>query len=554
MIIVSAQRTADRIFRSLIEDWRPRLERVDGVGLAMSELVSDGKPQPLSLPGWTGIYDGVQRLDGLLCTVQAFISSTSSTAVVLQVSSIMDLTDRILSILQPSGARGSRIRPEVGRDEREGLGAGLAQLHVSAMAILSLMISRLGSGCAATKERTLEQVLWVLQDECANDEVRRAAYGVVSQILMRFGLSLPVSCAVPISLCIRACCEDVVSLEEASAQGKEGPALSGTRRPDTNADSFLKSAKTPLKNVTASEPTIEAAERLLPLALTNLPSGFLSYALRARIDKTAILAGNKNAMLASVMNPHGSIKGKQSNTSILPLLARAHFGALDVETLLRPQMPTVQSPRKHDGDGRLEEEEEEEQAYEPGFQDALRPNTFGFGSNYSSDRIAEREGGRALASDDPHEAQEISMTATGGADSAQPGIDLLKSQASHMPGKRNREIDVPLEAETGNNDPSIATKTIQSEEEISIKRARLTTSEPEQNQEKDINLDDIVLDGPSTTNIATPKPSMTQTTEGAGAKFPDDPVDSDESDFEMPTLYLGPDTDEEDEGEEEDDE
>ncbi len=552
MIIILAQRTADRIFRSLIEDWRPRSDMINGAGLAMNETVSDAKPQPLNLPGWTGIHDGVQRLNGLLCTIQAFVSLPSSAAVVLQVSSIMNLTDRILSILQPSGARGSRLRPDIGRDEREGLLIGLPQLHVSAMAILSLLISRMGSSCAATKESTLEQVSWVFQNECANDEVRTAAYEIVSQILKRFGLSLGASCTAPISLCIRACCEDLVSPGEAAAQDRDVPALHGTKPSDhnsssTNADSFLKGSETRLKTCTVSEHTVQAAGKLLPLALTSLPSEFLSYALRTRVDRTAILANNKTAMLASVMNPYIAAKGKHSSVSILPLLARAHLGALEIEALLRPQMPTVQLRRKTD-ESEILEEEENSQAYDRGSQNRLRPYAFGFGSEQFGDRILEGGSSRALTSDDPDEAEETSMTTTGGTDTAQSGLPMLEPQASHVPKKRDREIGAPLKAETVTTHGAKATESMQTEEVIWNKRARLTDSEAEQYQEKTVKVD------PQVSNNATSMPSGTQASTAVGAKYLDDPVDSDESDFEMPTLYMNSDSDEEDEGEEMDDE
>lgn len=139
-VIVSTQATADRVFRALSEDWRPRTSKTHGADLTMSETVSDRKPQPLALSGWNGIYAGIERLDGLLCTVQTFIASTSSTAVALPVNNILSLTDRVLSLLHPSGTRGSRIRPEISRDEREGLGLWLPQLHVSAIAILLVLI------------------------------------------------------------------------------------------------------------------------------------------------------------------------------------------------------------------------------------------------------------------------------------------------------------------------------------------------------------------------------------------------------------------------------
>ena len=50
---------------------------------------------------------------------------------------------------QPSNTKDSRIRLDVGRDEHDGLTAGLPQLHISAMNFLFVMVQCMGSAFAA---------------------------------------------------------------------------------------------------------------------------------------------------------------------------------------------------------------------------------------------------------------------------------------------------------------------------------------------------------------------------------------------------------------------
>ena len=83
---------------------------------------------------------------------------------------------------------------------------------------------------------------------------------------------------------------------------------------------------------------------LLPVYLARVPSGRTDFALRAQIDRTAILIRHKSAAIASVLYPMqlGDQVGMPS--SIIPFLARAHGDDQEVEGLLRPRMPTITIP------------------------------------------------------------------------------------------------------------------------------------------------------------------------------------------------------------------
>lgn len=547
LTIVSAQRTADKVFRAMLEDWRPPTGSLDNADLALNETIRDERPQPLDLPSWTGIHAGVERLDGLLCTVEAFVSSTSSTAIPLPLSSMSNLTDRVLSVSRPGGTKGSRSRPEIGRDEREGLIVGLPQLYISAMEIISRLTTRIGSGFAAIKETTVEQVSWVLQNERTNDEVKLAAYSVLTRILLQFGFSLPSSCSAPISHCIAACCEDISppDRESINLSGKGSSIIDSSL---ANVDAYLKFAEK--TNITgASREIVEAAATLLKTALENLPPDFLTSSLRATVDRVAILLGDQDMMLASVMNPCVGRKGNPASLSILPMLARTQSRGLAIEALLRPQMPMLQPRLTTEEDGALERRQSPEH-FTQEYQDRSSLYPYGFDGIESRNAVEKDDTKNKAATSPKHDdAARSPIAAKSGADLPRPASPSLEFQNSEMPLKRTREIDTATDAETEDFGVTAADDAMQSERETSSKRVRLMDNASELAQSGAAVTDDVEVHGPQPATTGASDPTSVQVAVATTAMIPDDPVDSDESDFEMPTLYLDSDDEDEDEDE-----
>lgn len=518
--------------------------------LLEDEVVCDRSPQPLALPGWMGVHAGIERLDGLLGVVQAFLSCTTSAAVALPVSSIVSLFERVLSTLQSRWTRSSRMRPEIGRDEREGLELGVPQLHVSALRILSVLMSRMRSGFMAMATRTLEQVLRVLEIEHMHDKIRTASYTVVSQVVAEFGPTLPASCVKPISRCVKLCCEDLLPSHESQAQESwqllsKGRTQSNGKKSVNDADSYLETAATASKKPDTSVDVLAAAEKLLILSLTNLPPGFLSIAVRTRVDRTAIMTKNNQAMLASVLNPPAECKGQQATTSILPMLARADNGDLSLETLLRPQMPMMQVRSIDNNMNTPGDEEEMERDYET--SNLPRNDAYNDTSDFSRRANLDNDLGEGPNGnvDPPHPVNgspDNPALATSGNNlpDAEPSPHM--SGLSHISSKRNRQSSLPLDLNREDELAETQYKTSR-ETEASSKRARLDLSEAELVQETNNNADDndISEDRPLATTSS--KSSLTKELTEV------ERLDSDESDFEMPILHLDPDSDEEDDDE-----
>lgn len=367
-IISSMHRTADLVFRAVTEDWEPStrpLSVIDHVK-DFSKILGDTEQNPLGLPNWKGIYAGMERLDGILQTIQVFLNTPTSSTVNIPIGTIIDAVTRVLSVIPPFSEVGGRsnggiqINAEIGRDEREGLWTTLPKVHVSALELFLVLISRLSYGSAALCHTVLEQALWVFEREHSDSNIRRTIYELVSKILSLVGFSIPKSIAPSLSNCMRKCCEDILPPMNTPLSRVSNPAESkkaANNRPHISADSYLKASPTqPKTSDTPSGVQISAA-KLLPLVITYTSRRLFHFALQAQIDRTAILTNNKQAMLASVLNPPLKRPGGKTMNSIMPFLARQFPDLMEVEALLRPRMPVLQA-RKDDGSGFSDEGEE----------------------------------------------------------------------------------------------------------------------------------------------------------------------------------------------------
>ncbi len=554
-LIISVQRTADKVFRSLIEDSISSTEKyyVTSSNL-LEDVVCDEAPTPLALPAWTGIHAGIERLDGLLHTLQAFLNTATAAVVTLPVGSILSSVDRVLSISPPGNGRNPRFKPEITRDEREGLWAGLSRLQISALGVCSLMISRMGHGSAAIAPVIMEQLLWAFESQYGNHDFRQAAYRLVSQILSAFGSSLPKKYATPLSRCIRMCCEDLLPSGEPQVQNRQ-PSYSDTQKSSNgvtgsmNADSFLKSRTNQVDVPVAPTNLLQAAQELLPLTLMNLPNDFLPFSLRCQIDRTAIIIQDRKAMLASAMNPNAKGKWQKQTSSILPLLARAHPEALETEALLRPQMPPIVSRRN---DGRNMGSDQEEDTY---MHDHLQNrecdghyHDLGGASentNVEENVLLGHSSVQVEATSGAVEERSPSMEPTSVFRSTATGLSEPKSAFSYAPTKRDREENADSEKQENIERDSME----QIETGLASKRARKGLDEMRKE-----NLLEPASENPAIVDTGRIGEAVKKASTSDRHSVLVQQGDSDESEFEMPVLNLDPDTDEEEEEEEEDEE
>ena len=330
--ILSLHKTADLVFRSVIEEWTPHPDlrqsystNFHSNGVEDHE-VQDLQPQDLPLPGWRGIWAGLDRLDGILQTLQAYIATRRTKPSLYRVHGVLDALDRVMSAIAPADDESVRAKPGYTKDEREALYSRLPSLHISAMKTYHLMTLRFGVSLAPIIPLILLQMQWVFDHESMSLDVRQTSYDLISHFLSasRAGLALPHQASEGLLRVVQAACNDLDKVQRSADMD-------------------------PFPEVTA------AASKLLATVLSTTSDTFLSMPLRAQIERIAILTKDQDILLAGAMNPptkHGRAK---SAPSILPFLARQAPAMPAVEALIRPQMPvigqsfepyTVESPKE----------------------------------------------------------------------------------------------------------------------------------------------------------------------------------------------------------------
>lgn len=557
--IVNIHNITHQVFRAIFEDWEPS----NGTQIKSTNpkdygtIVSDAGLDLLGLPGWKGIHAGCERLSGLLLLLQSSLATQSYSMVSLPVGAMVDVITRILSLLVPAATDqrhregGPRLNPEITREEREALWARLPQIHVAALRTLSALLARLGAASAALSHGLLDMLLWVFRNEHTFEELRTSIYELVSQILVQMGPSLPQSVVSSMSPLMRSCCKDLLPTQEQPASNLKTPGnktAQSNGMSSTNADSFLATAT--FSNHRIHSPELQAAAAtLLPVLLTSLPQNTLSFSLRSQIDRTAILSQNKEAMLASVLNPS---TGKKGSSSIMPLLARSFPEAPAVEALIRPRMPVLQRMRDDNGD--IESDEDDTLDIQYG-------GTYGL-NGLSTLENAER-------------SQEMSTQLGNGADVvektaiADPSANLLlPPSAAGLQEAEPHVLDASNKRGRSDSWENVTAATVpdpvatlpnppQRRESPTMKRVRLGSEAVDTDTDPPNTLPQVGFEigaavgrsdqvPPAASGEKPSVPSSSATSFNAISAE----ADSDDDDFEIPPLDMGLDTDEEDDEDE----
>ena len=339
------------------------------------------------------------------------------------------------------------------------------------------------------------------------------------------------------------CCEDLLPAPPASAHAlpppskdsaKTGNKRSGSKHSNPNADTFTSNSA---NSIDSSVPPDlhNAASTLLPIFISLIPSQNLRASLRAQLDRTAILTGHKQAMLAAVLNvPHrGSGGAKKIGGSIMPHLARASYGALEVEALLRPRMPVFKTGGEEaaEMEDLAEEMDEDEDAAD--VKEAYNETL---------------EKYRQLYTSVPDEGSSLkrSLEADSGEDVPESTVDV--------------EVEVTKRSKHTHDTPGgfVATDTMTTT--VTASKSALSADEPPtpaQSPSLDVVMSTASPANPVTSATVTSPPNRseepavnkTQPAQGVDSpKNEDSSADDDEDeddDFEIPVLNMDPDTEDE---------
>lgn len=350
LTIDSIHRAADHAFRSVIEQWESTDPNFRNATITRdsSQLVGDDGPDPLGLPGWQGIHESGDRLTALLRLLSGFMSTRTASTVNIPIGAVLDLTSRLTSVTVPREGDNDTVQtnPEIGREEREGLWIELPRIHVACINLFSSILASLETGVISVAQNMLEQTLWLFEAENFHSGIRAASYHLIKRLLPLIGPSMTKTSLSALSIVIRSCCRDILPSDTNSASQSQTQSKDKTKgnQGSANADTFLNPALNKGGNQSGAAAFVglkSAASKLLPILLSSLPVEYIPLPLRVELDRTAILAADQAAMMASVLKPVPLVKGHRVTPSILPFLARRYPKELEVECLLRPRMPVL---------------------------------------------------------------------------------------------------------------------------------------------------------------------------------------------------------------------
>ncbi|KAF7549441.1 hypothetical protein G7Z17_g6396 [Cylindrodendrum hubeiense] len=379
--------TADQILRAVDESW-------DGSnGYTRSKVALDGEPfgggsSSDSLPEWSGISAGTDRLVGLFQYLSDCIRYPTKAPVTIPTSSLVDAASRVFLIarLSPKSQtwdQALQTNGAIGREEKEELWSLIPDIHITALRFLQVLFQRLGQNTIALVPETLDHLVRVVKSGINLPAVRTTGYSVLKDILELAGPTLSKPSVDMLEALLGACCRDLQQDAGHLKETKKPIASSTDSKKNSlaaNADLFLN----PQGSVVDETPTLEpehkaAAAALLIIVPSRLPQQHLKPSLRGLVDQTAILTRNRDAMVSSVLNPFKDQRGRVY-PSILPHLTQQFPDDRDLEMLrtnLRAgtqvladgEAPLEELPVE------LEEEEEDEEMGDAATDDKIAPET-----------------------------------------------------------------------------------------------------------------------------------------------------------------------------------
>ena len=373
-LLQNITRTADHIFRSVRENTAAADQRAYAESLkSYKSILSDDTADFLHLEPWLGIYAGSERIIGCLKTLEAFVATMSQTSLALPVAAIWGIIDRLLSVnapfKTPSGEEITpHLNPEVTRDEREGLWSQLAHIHVAAFEVTLALLKRLGGSARNLTDIILDRLSWIFEREHAHKIVRRTIYKVAVEVITLVGPTMEKDQISSIRPILLSACADTQrdaytfgSIYSESSNNKQGEKSSLLGQ-----ESVADSSRSRIPWYELADSLQSAASQLLRHTVGRLQYQNLPPALRTNIDRAIILNQDRDAMLASVLNPTRRLINGKTTSSNLLFLARAYPDCNAVDALLRPRMPVIRTSSLEETKDGMDVDNGESAMYEDG--------------------------------------------------------------------------------------------------------------------------------------------------------------------------------------------
>ncbi|KAI4266220.1 MAG: hypothetical protein L6R35_006973 [Caloplaca aegaea] len=226
---------------------------------------------------------------------------------------------------------------------------------------------RFEESSASIHEQLLGATLWIFDHEHIHMEIRKAVYNIMPLLLAQCKPNQHPSVASSIATCLRVCCDDLMppGAYQSNTNGRVISSDFTSTKDPSNADAYSNSKSIGFLPEPSRKSTNlqEAAIAVLCAALQYLPADFVPFAVRSKIDQTAVLTQSEPLLQASVLNPAPRRGRQQQQSSIVPFLARQFPQSTGTETLLRPRM----APLQPNGGRSLEDSDEDIVEHEAAF-------------------------------------------------------------------------------------------------------------------------------------------------------------------------------------------
>lgn len=363
--------TADQCFRAVDESW-DATSRSAASTVSLDEEPHGGGTPTDEFPPWRGVDAGSERLIKLMDFISECLRYPTKTPVTIPLSALIDAISRLCLIARllpktQTWEQALQINAAIGREEKDELWSVMPDIHVGALRLATAMAETLGHDLVPFVPVALDNLVRVVNSGMSISSVRETGYKLLNALLSLAGPGLSKQQVDMLGPLIGACCRDLqedagfLKRTDGSA-GKSSNRAAKKGGTTSNADLFLQqSAAATFAKISLEPGHRAAAAALLPALLSLLPQHHLKPTQRGILDKTAILTQNRDAMVASVLNPYRDPRG-HTYPSILPHLTRQfpHDQAVEV---LRTNLRAASMPVGEDVLASLEElEEDREQA------------------------------------------------------------------------------------------------------------------------------------------------------------------------------------------------
>jgi pre-rRNA-processing protein RIX1 len=319
-VVEDVHAALDWIFEPVVEDtnWGHR------------EVLSGAAPIGLEAPGGD-VGSRVERVKLLLRIAGSFFTSPTTAQPAVPLGVLVDLVGRICAVTVPS----AQANPAIERERRDAMLALLPGMHAAALDLVDTVAHRIGRLILPFVAGLLEQVTYLVTDETGNADLRVAGYTLASTLLDLCGAGLEKRVVEILRPLLSVVCDDLLP----PVFRRQPPLLSGKKQKanhlasTAHADSLLSSTVRPTVFV---PPGIQvAAAELLTVSFRTLQQQYVRADIRAKLERTAVITCNREALLAAVMFPR-----PDARVGLLPHLVGAGV-TVEVEAVVRPRMPVV---------------------------------------------------------------------------------------------------------------------------------------------------------------------------------------------------------------------